>query len=163
MEREIQRRLLVETGGPLFGFQSEGEAVVVGAGGPGPKARHRPRSFRPDRDAVDRAIARVHEISEGRYRYVGSWHTHPLGRAHPSRTDAAAARQISQETDVALPRPLLLIHRTIPTRRTFRDRDLRAFWWNPSVMDLDPVPLRVLSSGERNHPLLDLDWDAVVV
>lgn len=161
IEREASRRRFVETGGPLFGFDGDGEVVVVGAGGPGPRARHRPRSFRPDRDAVDRAIARVREASEFRYRYLGSWHTHPFGRARPSAVDVAAARGISEEPEVLLPRPLVLILATWPTRRTFRDTGLRPFRWVPVVGDLEMAELRVMREDERQHPLIDLDWAAV--
>jgi integrative and conjugative element protein (TIGR02256 family) len=162
IEREALCRRFVETGGPLFGFESDDDVVVVGAGGPGPNARHRPRSFRPDRDAVDRAIARVHDASDRRYRFLGSWHTHPFGRARPSGTDLAAARGISEEPEVLLPRPLVIIYATWPPRRTFRDRDLRAFRWMPSLSGLVAVDVRVIREPERRHPVLDLDWDALV-
>lgn len=162
IEREASRRRFVETGGPLFGFEADDDLVVIGAGGPGPNARHRPRSFRPDREAVDRGIARVQEASERRYRFLGSWHTHPFGRARPSGTDLVAVRDISMEPEVLLPRPLVIIHATWPTRRTFRDRDLRAFRWVPSLSALVAIDVRVPREGERMHPVLGIDWDAVV-
>lgn len=146
----------------MFGFEADDDVVIIGVGGPGPNARHRPRSFRPDREAVDRAIARVHDASERRYRYVGSWHTHPFGRAQPSSTDVAAARSISEEPEVLLPRPILVILATWPTRRTFPDRDLRTFRWYPELAALLAVEIRVMREGERQHPLLDLDWDTPV-
>lgn len=161
IEREASRRRFVETGGPLFGFEAEDDLVVIGAAGPGRKARHRPRSFRPDREAVDRAITRVLQASERRYRYLGSWHTHPFGRARPSGTDFAATRGISEEPEVLLPRPLLIIHATWPTLRTFRDRDLRAFQWMPPLSALVAIDVRVPREAERPYPVLDLDWDAV--
>ncbi len=130
-------------------------------GGPGPRARHRPRSFRPDADAVDRAIARVHEASDGRYRYLGTWHTHPFGRAAPS-TDIAAARAISEEEHVRLSHPLLIILATWPTRRTFRDRDLCAFLWDALAAVLILAPLRILRVDERRHAPLAREWSEVV-
>lgn len=162
IEREASRRRFVETGGPLFGFEAGDDVVVIGAGGPGPSARHRPRSFHPDREAVDCAIARVHEASERRYRYVGSWHTHPFGRTRPSATDVAAARSIRDEPEVQLPRPLLVIQATWPTRRTFRDRDLRAFHWCPELAALIAVEIWVMQEGDRQHPVLNLDWNGLV-
>jgi integrative and conjugative element protein (TIGR02256 family) len=162
IEREASRRRFVETGGPLFGFAGVGGVVVAGAGGPGPNARHRPHSFRPDREAVDRAIERVREASNRRYRYLGSWHTHPFGRPHPSGTDVAAARGISAEPEVRLTSPVLLIQATWPLRRTFHDRDLRAFRWTPAISGLVIAELRVLRESEHSHPILDLDWDTVV-
>jgi integrative and conjugative element protein (TIGR02256 family) len=163
IEREALRRRFVETGGPLFGFDASEDVVVAGAGGPGPKARHRPSSFGPDHNAVDRAIARVRKASGFRYRYLGSWHTHPFGRARPSAADVAAARSISEEPEVLLPRPLLLIQATWPTRRTFRDRDLRAFRWVPALGGLVMLELRVMRDADRQHPVIDLDWEALVL
>lgn len=146
----------------MFGFEVIDDVVIVGVGGPGPNARHRPRSFRPDREAVDSAIGRIHDASDRRYRYLGSWHTHPFGRARPSSTDVAAVRSISQEPAVLLPRPLLAIQATWPTRRTFHDRDLRAFRWYPELSALLAVEILVMREDERQHPVLDLDWDTLV-
>ena len=162
IEREARRFRLRETGGPLFGFDDEDsdQLVVVGAGGPGPRAKHRRRLFVPDRDAVDRAIARVHDASEGRYAFLGSWHTHPLGRPTPSPTDIATARDVVADEATELPRPLVLIHATNPLRRTLRDRDMRAWRW--SILDdgLEAVPLAIVR--EPTYPPLDLEWTTVV-
>ena len=104
----------------------------------------------------------MHEASAGRYRYLGSWHTHPFGRASPSATDVAAARSISLEVEVRVPRPLLIIQATWPTRTTFRDRNLRAFRWQPMGSLLAKEELRRLRPEERRHPDAALDWGAVV-
>jgi integrative and conjugative element protein (TIGR02256 family) len=162
IEREARLFRLKETGGPLFGFDDEptGEVVVIAAGGPGPKARHHCRTFEPDRDAVDRAIARVHEASEGRFGFLGSWHTHPMGRPLPSRTDVATARRIAADPDAFLPQPLLLIQATRPTRRTVHDRDLRAFRWSADDDAVAPLVIRRLDDAAAQ--LVDLDWSKVV-
>jgi integrative and conjugative element protein (TIGR02256 family) len=162
IERESRRFRLRETGGPLFGFENEDTdgLVVVGAGGPGPRAKHRRRLFVPDREAVDRAIAQVHEASEGRYAFLGSWHTHPLGRPAPSPTDIATARDVADDEDADLPQPLVLIHATNPMRRTLRDRDLRAFRWRIGEALLAPVAITIV--GARTYPPVDIDWATVV-
>lgn len=162
IQREASRRRLLETGGPLFGYESDEDAVVIGAGGPGSGARHRPRSFRPDHDAVDRAIARVREASEHRYRFLGTWHTHPLGSARPSATDVAGAKSIADEPEVLVPRPLVLIQATRPVRRTFCDRELRAFRWQPNISGLVLDEIRAIRVDDRQHPVIDLDWNEVV-
>src|SRR4051794_14610406 len=89
---EARSRRFVETGGPLFGYTdpSSRDSVVAIACGPGPKARHRPRSLAPDPDATDAAIREVHARSRGSFSYIGEWHTHPGGAARPSRRDLAA-------------------------------------------------------------------------
>ena len=162
IEREARRYRLRETGGPLFGFDDEDtdQLVIVGAGGPGPRATHRRRVFIPDRAAVDRAIARVHEASDGRYAFLGSWHTHPLGRPAPSATDIATAREVAADPETDLPRPLVLIQATNPLRRTLRDRDLRAWRWSLLDDRLELAPLAVVR--EPTYPRVDLDWAAAV-
>ena len=162
IEREARRYRLRETGGPLFGFddQDTDQLVVVGAGGPGPRAKHRRRLFVPDRNAVDRAIARVHQASDGRYAFLGSWHTHPLGRPLPSKIDIATAREIAGDEAADLPRPLLLIQATNPLRRTLRDRNLRAYRWEPATMELAQWAITIVE--EQAHSLPGVDWTTLV-
>jgi len=162
IEREARRFRLRETGGPLFGFEDEDmdELVIVGAGGPGPQAKHRRRLFVPDREAVDRAIARVHNASEGRYAFLGSWHTHPLGQPLPSPTDIATARDVAADDCADLPRPLVLIQATNPLRRTLRDRELRAYRWKAGDATLAPNAIAVVP--EPSYPIVDVDWATVV-
>lgn len=162
IENESRRHRLRETGGPLFGFDDdEGEQlVIIGAGGPGPRATHRRRLFMPDRDAVDRAIAVVHDVSEGRYAFLGSWHTHPLGRPLPSPTDIATARDIAADLGTDLASPLILIQASNPFRRTLRTRDLRAYAWDHAGSRLEPQPLAVVPAG--TYAPFGIDWATVV-
>lgn len=162
IEREARRWRLRETGGPLFGYADEAtdQLVIVGAGGPGPRATHRRRLFIPDRDAVNRAIVRVHEASDGRYAFLGSWHTHPLGRPTPSSTDIATAREVATDAAADLPRPLVLIQATNPLRRTLRDRDLRAWHWSSDDDRLSPMPLAIVD--DPPYPSIELEWSSVV-
>jgi integrative and conjugative element protein (TIGR02256 family) len=155
--REAKRFRFLETGGPLFGFGDEDALVVVTAAGPGPRARHRPMSFVPDRDAVERAIDRVWELGERRYRYLGSWHTHPRGRAAPSRRDRLTAGEMSEDAGLSLPRPLILIQSTWPGRRIVRDRDLRAHYYDPLRADLVPALVRAITGAEREWDPIELD------
>jgi integrative and conjugative element protein (TIGR02256 family) len=141
IEDEARRRRFLETGGPLFGYWAEtGEEVVVGAAfGPGPKAKHRPRSLLPDPDSTEEAIRRVHSASNGRYIYLGSWHTHPGGQPRPSGVDTATARNIASQEDVELPRPLFLIQSTRPGHRVVRMGELIAHLWEAERSALEPV------------------------
>jgi integrative and conjugative element protein (TIGR02256 family) len=155
---EATRRRFVETGGPLFGFEAESQdVVVVAALGPGPRAEHRPRSLTPDREATQVAIQRMHDRGRGRYRYVGSWHTHPCGDAIPSERDAVTARDISHQTEVALPRPLLLIQSVRPRVRLVRLGPLAAYRWNAEEYDLVPLDIVNVDDAERTYPMVALD------
>lgn len=156
---EAARFRLLETGGPLFGYGDDERLTVVAVGGPGAKARHRPLSFVPDRAAVVRAIDAVWRVGERRYRYLGSWHTHPCGRPTPSGRDRKTTREMSRDDGVRLPRPLILIQATWPTRRVARDSDLRAHHWDANRDDLIPATLVDVRDGEREWPILEIAWD----
>lgn len=153
--QEAARRRLRETGGALFGYESAEEVVVACAFGPGPNARHGFRSFIPDPEMTRRLISSVRCTSEGRYRFLGSWHTHPGGTAVPSPADEQTASDLSGQPGLLLPRPLLLIQATRRELQTPRLRELRA-WRYPergrlAVAEIVPVDLaeRHCPSGER--------------
>jgi len=110
--REAPQRRFLETGGALFGYQGDGDVVVIRAFGPGNRAKHRPHSFVPDRQTTAALIAAVWEYSAKRYRFLGSWHTHPHGQAVPSRTDSRTAADMARQEDLRLPAPLVAIQAT---------------------------------------------------
>jgi integrative and conjugative element protein (TIGR02256 family) len=151
IEEEARGRRFSETGGPIFGYTSADDEDIVAAAvfGPGPKARHRPRSLVPDRAATEETILQVHKLSKGRYRYLGSWHTHPLGRPHPSSTDISTARDIASQEEVGVPRPVLLIQATRPARRSVGMGPLLAYRWNPESERMEELPMQVIELEQR--------------
>jgi hypothetical protein len=114
-------------------------------------------SFIPDRKAVERAIDYVWEAGEQRYRYLGSWHTHPRGRAVPSGRDRATAREMSRDAGLNLLRPLILIQSTWPGRRVTRDTDLRAYRFDVARRHLVDAAVHPLPEEERDWKPLELD------
>lgn len=81
----------LETGGILLGHQhSDGHLSVTVAGDPGPRAERARRSFRRDADHA-RALARD-GYARDRSVWIGDWHTHVDGPAHPSPVDLRAYR-----------------------------------------------------------------------
>src|SRR4051812_21407679 len=91
---EACRRRLVETGGPLFGYAEDDYVVIARAFGPGPHARHRPARFAAQPEWISNCIAEVFRESAGKHSYLGEWHSHPLARPRPSRSDIAAVMSI---------------------------------------------------------------------
>ena len=128
IEEHSHRSRFLETGGALFGWASGDDTVIMLAFGPGPRAEHRRRSFMPHRDDIGDQMQSVFHASEGRCRYVGSWHSHPLGRAIPSQVDTRTAAGIAAQADVLLPTPVLLINATFPVLRSRVGR-IQAFIW----------------------------------
>lgn len=107
-----------ETGGILLGHQyPDGHLLVTVAGDPGPDAYRTRTAFRRD-PAHARDLARDGYVQD-RSVWIGDWHTHPDGPAHPSAVDVRAYRQAMDEPDdsfdsflslvviPANPRPLL--------------------------------------------------------
>jgi len=133
---EAAKRRLLETGGPLFGYEVDRGLVVVRALGPGPRTRHHRRRLVPHPGDTQVIIDAVFEESKGQLRYLGDWHTHPQGRAFPSGTDVESAGAIAVDGDVGIERPLVLIQSTRPLRAHVGIRSLNAFRWDPERSDL---------------------------
>ncbi len=106
---EARRWRIRETGGALIGWRDGPDAVVATVLGPGPKARHRLRSFEPDGPWQVEQGRRIYEATERKVAYVGEWHTHPFGFPTPSGQDRAAARLIADDPGFRAPEPLSAI------------------------------------------------------
>ncbi len=129
-----------ETGGPLFGYESDRDLVVACAPGVGASAVRHVGGFEPETGRIDELIAQAHTDSHARYRYVGSWHTHPGGRSVPSARDRLTARAIASEPQVDLIAPLMLIARTSRLPLSSHIREISAWRWDPESRDLAHVP-----------------------
>src|ERR1041384_485702 len=97
--------------------------------------------YRPDRTAVQKAIDQVAGESEGRERWIGSWHSHPLGLPRPSIIDRRTARKIRIEEQVDCPEPLMLIQTTRPSRQGLRAAALGSFRYSAEKQELLGVDL----------------------
>jgi len=139
----------VETGGPLFGFEAQEDVVVACAAGTGDTTVRTSSRFEPNADVVDKLIAETHAISDARYRYIGSWHTHPGGGPAPSRRDRDTAHDIATDAAIRLRAPVLLIVATsrIPLRRTVRR--FGAWRWMPDSCRLDELAIDQCVLSER--------------
>jgi integrative and conjugative element protein (TIGR02256 family) len=156
IEREAVKRRLFETGGSIFGWTDADNVVVACASGPGPKAKHRPRTFEPAPGTTRAAMNRVEEASAGRYGYLGSWHTHPLGTPKPSGIDVGTAKAMAEQDDLLLPEPLLLILSTTGTRRRVEPAELLTWRWDASHRRLRQVTLEDCTLPERHCPPAEL-------
>lgn len=152
IEREAVMRRLRETGGAIFGWESEGIIVVACACGPGPRAKHRLRSFEPAPGTTKAAMLAVASASKGRYGYLGSWHTHPRAAPVPSSIDIGTAKAMAEQEDLRLPAPLLLIISTTGTSLHVEPRNLCAWQWDPVAKRLRRVPVEDCDLAERYCP-----------
>lgn len=141
-----------ETGGALFGFRDGDDVVVSCAYGPGPRARHRRANFEPHPETTAALMKAVREESEARYRYLGSWHSHPGGMARPSGRDIATTEEVANEPGVLLPDPVMMIQASRPGQVG----ELRAWRWDPATDWLLPCRIEVLDLEQRFCPIVAL-------
>lgn len=111
MLSEAERSFPNETGGVLIGYWGKlyEEAVITQVTGPGPKAKHYPRSFFPDSAYQETEIANYYQASGRLYTYLGDWHTHPKAAAYLSGTDKKTLRRIASHVEARAPVPLMAI------------------------------------------------------
>jgi integrative and conjugative element protein (TIGR02256 family) len=152
IEHEAVNRHLFETGGGVFGWEDDEALVIACASGPGRGAKHRPRSFEPRREATAAAMHAVQDASDGRYSFLGSWHTHPLAAPVPSSIDIGTARSMAAQTDLRLAAPLLLILATTGTKRRVRPGEMRAWRWDIDARRLTATNINNCELQERFCP-----------
>jgi integrative and conjugative element protein (TIGR02256 family) len=145
-----------ESGGALFGFRDAGDLIVACAYGPGPRAKHRRTTFEPHRETTGLLMEAVREHSEARYRYLGSWHSHPGGVPRPSGTDILTTEQVAGEPEVLLPDPLVLIQATRCGPEGVCIGEFRAWRWDPNECWLLPAQLEEIDLEERLCPIVSI-------
>jgi proteasome lid subunit RPN8/RPN11 len=99
-------------------------------------------------------MAEVRRASSQRYRFLGSWHTHPAGAAVPSYRDTQTAAEIAAEADVLLASPLVIIQATRPRLRGAELGEVAAWRWDPAVDQMGRVALEPVELEERWCPVV---------
>ncbi|WP_355705775.1 Mov34/MPN/PAD-1 family protein [Microbacterium sp. Bi98] len=87
-----------ETGGILLGDSDPLRLTV--AGGPGPGAVRTKSFFLRDLQYSQNLAAQ--EAARSGAKWVGEWHTHPTGPAHPSPKDLSTYQRIQQDPNAGL-------------------------------------------------------------
>jgi len=118
-----------ETGGVLIGYWGNNqEAVVTAVIGPGPKAVHKKRSFKPDHVYHVEQISQHYYASGRTETYLGDWHTHPKAGAYLSDRDLKTLHAIGNYEQARLNKPLMMILGTNPFElKVWAARDQKAF------------------------------------
>ena len=102
---------LIETGGTLLGQIDDAARVVFidAATPPPPDSRLSAVHFEHGVVGVAETVAHHHRRTGGVTGFLGMWHTHPCGAAHPSPTDKAGMASLVTPVADGPPRALLLI------------------------------------------------------
>jgi len=102
-----------ETGGMLVGYRAEsyGRLVIVITGliDAGPSATRSTTQFVPDGHWQQRQLEDGYGRSGRITTYLGDWHSHPRGRAHPSGKDLATFARVAADPHSGTQLPLALI------------------------------------------------------
>lgn len=139
IRQEVRRAGLKETGGPLAGYVSPDQAVVVThAGGPGPRADLRLRSVLIDGAAAQSFCDTINRASGGRLDYIGDWHRHPGWLLAPSDDDQEAMRLMASYPHCPVAYPIALIYRSLPEK-------FLVYTWNKHEM-LELTPHTMLAT-----------------
>jgi integrative and conjugative element protein (TIGR02256 family) len=117
--QDASRHRPLETGGVLLGRRTEdGARLVTYAIDAGDQARRTRTSFEPDYRWQQARMLEVYDrLSD--LEYLGDWHSHPGGRAFPSRTDVTLLASIRAATMARCPDPVIVI---LGGRRQWRFR-----------------------------------------
>lgn len=150
IRQETSKYPTLETGGALFGWRDINQYVIAYAGDPGPRAQHREYSFEADRGHSQSLIDRLHEKSQGRYRFIGSWHSHPGNNRDPSERDRKTASDIAADRKVNLAEPLILIISQRASALPNEDPDTRVSCYSWSQPEQQLVRTQLLSTNVVN-------------
>lgn len=111
IQHEADSKAPLETGGLLIGYCSadDDHVVVTDMVGPGPAAKHRKGTYRPDYSYHRREMNRIFVESRGMLTYVGDWHSHPSASSYLSFLDKRALRNIASFPDNYINRPIMMV------------------------------------------------------
>lgn len=98
-----------EFGGFLIGYYSDDKKQLHITDHILPiKYKGTPTLFERESISTTSELQRFYAMNPQKY-YVGEWHTHPHGSPSPSITDFRAMKEISEDAEVAIKNPVLII------------------------------------------------------
>lgn len=108
---EAVSKFPLETGGLLIGYCAgdDNDAIILDMVGPGPNAKHRRWTYRPDYSFHREECDRIFKEREGMLTYLGDWHSHPGSIPYLSFLDKRALRNIARYPDNYMDRPIMLV------------------------------------------------------
>ncbi|MBU1057620.1 MAG: Mov34/MPN/PAD-1 family protein [Proteobacteria bacterium] len=80
IRNEAESKTPLETGGLLLGYWSadNNNVVITDMVGPGPLAKHRKFTYKPDYSFHQQEMKRIFNENGGMSTYLGDWHSHPI-------------------------------------------------------------------------------------
>lgn len=99
----------METGGILVGVRTKKEFSIQEIVDAGPKSIETRSRFKKDFQYAQSELSRLYRESQGKWGYLGEWHSHPDGSLIPSCIDKLAMKEIAISTENYQFKPILLI------------------------------------------------------
>ena len=111
IRNEAESKTPLETGGLLLGYWSadNNNVVITDMVGPGPLAKHRKFTYKPDYSFHQQEMKRIFNENGGMSTYLGDWHSHPESSSHLSFLDKRALRNIARFPDNYIDHPIMLV------------------------------------------------------
>lgn len=114
---EIESYFPLETGGALFGYQTEnGDIVVTHLISAGSNAIHKKLSFEPDQEYQLAQMEIIYYESKGVLTYLGDWHSHPVSSPLLSRRDEKTLLNIAYSESAKCSKPIMIIFGAFPEK-----------------------------------------------
>jgi integrative and conjugative element protein (TIGR02256 family) len=105
----IQQKKPYETGGILVGTRTAEHIFILAVVDAGPKSLEKRTMFKKDFSYAKSELARLHTESQGKWGYLGEWHSHPDGSLMPSSVDVKSMNDIVKSILNSNLTPILLI------------------------------------------------------
>lgn len=109
IEHQIRKEQANETGGVLLGALKGNELDIDWASGPGDASLHTTISFVLNTEYAQGCIDTANDLSNGRLRFFGEWHSHPSGSLSPSQNDLRALKRLALSQHANIDVPIIVI------------------------------------------------------
>jgi integrative and conjugative element protein (TIGR02256 family) len=147
VKQEMAKASATETGGVLVGYLHNGELVVTGASGPGPRAKLEKYGVLIDGKYAQRFCDQARRSSSGRDDYVGDWHCHPGRSLKPSHWDHDAMATMAEFGASPTTQPVSLIWSKVSGR-------VRGFYYDSASEKLRRTKIRGVPAGKLFQKVL---------
>ena len=112
-----------EFGGVFIGYKSDENFIITNILIPD-EYKNGKTIFVREPGTLNERLSEIHNITNGKIRYLGEWHSHPDGPTDPSNTDINAMKEIAKDKNINIDKPLLMI---VEVGKVSFDKDLYVY------------------------------------
>lgn len=108
IEEETKFHYPKEFGGVFIGYKTDVSFIITDILIPD-QYKNGQTIFIREPGNLNERLSEIHRLTNGEIQYLGEWHSHPNGPTTPSKTDINAMEIISNDKNINIDRPLLMI------------------------------------------------------